>query len=987
MLYGQRLGGMACSLIDADNMAAKTRPSHTAFFFRLKGGQTMLATPQSFRKQISEPRHSCSAHRPATPRWFRKQSLSALVGMIALAGMTPHAPAQCQLQKLLASDGATNDLFGASVAISGETAVIGARWGDGLEFDSGSAYVFEKVGGVWMQTAKLNASDGVTNDQFGLSAAISGDTAVIGAWSDDDFGNDSGAAYVFERVAGVWTQTAKLTDADGAEGDGFGWSVALSGETMVIGALWDDDLSINSGSAFVFEKLAGVWTQTGKLNEPGGGEFGDSVAVSADRIVIGSRFDDRQGAAYVYERVVGVWMQVAKLTASDGDFSDLFGNSVAVSGDTAVIGAWFDDDLGSTSGSAYVFERVAGIWTQTAKLNADDGAAGDAFGRAVALSGATAVIGSSGDDLGIDSGSAYVFEKVGGAWTQTAKLNADDGAAGDGFGGSISVSGATALIAAPSDDDQGGGSGSAYVFLLAGSDSDGDGVIDDCDNCALPNPAQEDCDHNGIGDVCDLADCPGDPPCSDCNANDIPDVCDISSGTSTDCNANGIPDECDSDSDGDGVIDDCDNCALPNPAQEDCNNNGIGDACDIADCPGDPPCSDCNTNGIPDVCDISSGTSTDCNGNGIPDDCDTDSDGDGVIDDCDNCGLPNPAQEDCNNNGIGDACDIADCPGDPPCSDCNINSIPDGCETDDDGDGVIDDCDNCTLPNPAQEDCNNNGIGDACEIADCPGDPSCSDCNANGIPDECETDTDADGVIDDCDPCPLDNPDDTDGDSVCDADDLCSETSFGLLVDLDGCTRTEGPCCFPGAVCIDGTDRQTCEAFPDSFFQGEGLTCGDPDGDGIFGCSDGCPLDPAKANPGVCGCGIPDDDGDLDGIADCNDHCSQTPSDVPVNVCGCAEVGACCASAGGCFDDIERTLCVMIAGVYQGDGSTCAENCALGDLDDDGDVDLADFALFTRCFTGVGGEASPACSQADVDGCGQIDLEDFVAFRAAFTGP
>jgi hypothetical protein len=281
------------------------------------------------------------------------------------------------------------------------------------------------------------------------------------------------------------------------------------------------------------------------------------------------------------------------------------------------------------------------------------------------------------------------------------------------------------------------------------------------------------------------------------------------------------------------------------------------------------------------------------------------------------------------------------------------------------------------------DDCNSNSVPDLCDIVS----GSSTDCNGNSIPDDCETDGDGDGVIDVCDPCPLDNPDDTDGDGVCDADDLCSETPLGLLVDLDGCTLREGPCCFPGAVCIDENDRESCEAFPGGTFQGDGLWCGDPDGDGVFGCADGCPLDPAKANPGVCGCGVPDDDGDLDGIADCKDHCSQTLSGVPVNVCGCAEVGACCAAGGACFDNIKRTLCVTIAGVYQGDGSVCAEGCAFGDLDGDGDVDLVDYGMFTRCFTGVLGEPGPACSEADVDGCGPIDLEDFEAFPAALTGP
>ena len=391
--------------------------------------------------------------------------------------------------KLTASDGADSDYFGYSVAVSGDgnTAVIGARYDDDRGSESGSAYVFTRSGGSWTQQAKLTASDGAAGDVFGYSVAVSGDgsTAVIGAHGDDDRGSESGSAYVFTRSGSSWTQQAKLTASDGAAGDIFGYSVAVSGDgnTAVIGAYGDDDRGIESGSAYVFTRSGGSWTQQAKLTASDGAagdvfDFGYSVAVSGDgsTAVIGAYGDDdrgsESGSAYVFTRSGGSWTQQAKLTASDGAAGDVFGYSVAVSGDgsTAVIGAHGDDDRGSESGSAYVFTRSGSSWTQQAKLTASDGAAGDIFGYSVAVSGDgnTAVIGAYGDDdRGIESGSAYVFTRSGSSWTQQAKLTASDGAAGDLFGWSVAVSGdgSTAVIGAHGDDDRGYQSGSAYIFV------------------------------------------------------------------------------------------------------------------------------------------------------------------------------------------------------------------------------------------------------------------------------------------------------------------------------------------------------------------------------------------------------------------------------------------------------------------------------------------------------------------------------------------
>ena len=377
-----------------------------------------------------------------------------------------------QLQKVTAADGAAGDSFGVSVSVDGDTAVIGAYADDDKGTDSGSAYVFTRSGGTWSQQAKLTAADGAATDYFGLSVALDGDTALIGAQHDDDKGGNSGSAYVFTRSGGTWSQQAKLTAADGATSDMFGSRVALDGNTALIGSYSDDDKGAESGSAYVFTRSGGTWSQQAKFTASDGAAtdwFGYSVSLDGDTALIGSRNDDDKGAdsgsAYVFTRSGGTWSQQAKFTAADGAAGDYFSFVLSLDGDTVLVGALQDDDKGSDSGSAYVFTRSGGTWSQQAKLTAADGAAGDVFGYSVSLDGNTALIGAyQDDDKGNDSGSAYVFTRSGGTWGQQAKLTAADGAANDFFGISVSLDGGTALIGAYQDDDKGTGSGSVYFF-------------------------------------------------------------------------------------------------------------------------------------------------------------------------------------------------------------------------------------------------------------------------------------------------------------------------------------------------------------------------------------------------------------------------------------------------------------------------------------------------------------------------------------------
>jgi hypothetical protein len=321
--------------------------------------------------------------------------------------------------RLLPADGEAGNQFGKAVAVTGVTAVIGAPYDDhGAGF--GSAYVFVRSGGVWTQQAKLLPADGPAGDLFGWSVALDGNTALIGAYEDDDNGSGSGSAYVFVRSGGVWSQQAKLLPADGDAGDFFGADVALHGDTALIGALTDDALGNKSGSAYVFMRSGGVWSEHTKLQAPDGGAgdvFGCAVALDGDTALIGARGDDcghyDSGSAYVFVRSGELWWSQAKLCPSDGDHYDRFGTDVALSGGIAVIGAYQDDDNGFWAGSAYVSTRTDGVWTLQAKLLASDGAAQDLFGKGVALDGDTAVIGAPwDDDNGAQSGSAYVFRLV-----------------------------------------------------------------------------------------------------------------------------------------------------------------------------------------------------------------------------------------------------------------------------------------------------------------------------------------------------------------------------------------------------------------------------------------------------------------------------------------------------------------------------------------------------------------------------------------------
>lgn len=367
-----------------------------------------------------------------------------------------------EIQRCLPADGKASQLFGASIAISGDTMVVGSSADKvGANAMQGSAYVFIRNGTSWTQQAKLVAPDGATMDAFGYDVGISGDTAVVSAYADDIGSNgDQGSAYVFVRDGTSWSFQRKLTAVGGGQTDLFGASVAILGSTIVVGSPRTHvGANDDQGAAFVFTRVGTSWTQRASLHAADGSVndgFGSSVSISRSTILVGADADDvgansNQGSAYVFVRSGLLWKQEDKLVASDGAKNDWFGGAVSLDDDTALIGAP-GDDIGmlTDQGSAYIFTRTGTSWTQQDKLTATSGRSGDGAGNAVALSGNMAVLGVPADDDGpaVNQGSITVFTGSRATWDRKAWATGATSAAADGFGGALALDGGTLVVGA-----------------------------------------------------------------------------------------------------------------------------------------------------------------------------------------------------------------------------------------------------------------------------------------------------------------------------------------------------------------------------------------------------------------------------------------------------------------------------------------------------------------------------------------------------------
>ena len=781
------------------------------------------------------------------------------------------------------------------------------------------------------QQAYAKASNTAANDQFGYSVAISGDTVVVGAWLEDSSatgvdGNqadnsatNSGAAYVFVRDGTTWTQQAYLKASNTAANDQFGWSVAIFGDTIVVGANLEDSNATGvggneadnsasaAGAAYVFVRSGTTWSQQAYLkasNTAGNDQFGTTVAISGDTVVVGAPGEDSNatgvdgnqadnsasasGAGYVFVRSGTTWSQEAYLKASNTGAADQFGSSSAIAGDTLLVGSPGEDsnatgidgnqasNSASASGAAYVFVR-SGTWSQQAYVKASNTGVDDAFGSSVSISGDTALVGAIQEDsnaTGVNgnqanntetnSGAAYVFVRGGSTWSQQAYLKATNTGLNDSFGRSVAVSGDLVLVGAYGEDSNATGvdgdqedesaqdAGAAYAYWRAGTTWTPEAYLKASNAFTFDNfgwSVALSGDTFAIGAIGE-----------DSNATGIDgNQGDNSAGSSGAAYAFVTVD-----TDDDGVPDLVDNCpAFANPAQADLDGDALGD-------------------------------------------------------DCDNCpGAANPDQTDTDGDGPGDACD--GCPTDPEKTEPGVC----GCgvaDTDTDGDET--------------EDC----------IDGCPEDP------AKIAPGQCgcgvvDTDGDGDGTADCIDGCPEDPAKIAPGQCGCG------------VADTDG--DGDGT-----ADCIDGCPEDPAKIDPG--ICGCGVSDVDTDGDATADCLDGCPNDPGKIEPGVCGCGVADTDVDGDALLDCLDNCPGISNPLQEDGDG-DEFGDACDNCPGhsnpgqedCDENFEGDICAIAGGAADCNLNLVPDSCdiALGqslDGNKNGIPDECEELMLAFCFPGGG---------------------------------
>ncbi len=375
-----------------------------------------------------------------------------------------------QSQKIV-TQGAVEDNFGYAISLDGNRALIGAPLDDDNGSDAGAAYIFDFVNGQWSSPVKLLSS--VTDINFGMSVDLSGDRAIIG--SNRIAFESTGSAYIFDFNGTTWTETVILDSA--SLNDEFGYSVSLSGDRALVGAYFDSENGVKSGTVYVYE-LNGTWQLTDKLI-PSDGQlddiFGFSVNLFADRAIVGAYTKDdtisgfsRAGAAYIYDydAVNDLWIET-KLEIPNPSTNGFFGRSVDLENNRAVVGASNGRGLNnSTTGTAYIYDydSSSDMWSGVT-LFASDGSSSDNFGISVSLDNDRALIGAHlDDDNDTNSGAAYQFDYDGNTWMETKKYLASDGANSDLYGWSVSLSDDNALIAAYQDNDSGTDSGSVYTF-------------------------------------------------------------------------------------------------------------------------------------------------------------------------------------------------------------------------------------------------------------------------------------------------------------------------------------------------------------------------------------------------------------------------------------------------------------------------------------------------------------------------------------------
>jgi len=632
--------------------------------------------------------------------------------------------------------------YGESIAMSGDLMVVGAAGTQSGGIIGGGVHVYQNNGSRWIHSQMITPPDATNDGMFGLSVDIDGDVLIVGAPGSTagSLGEIRGAAYIYRLIGSVWTFEQKLEASDGAPNDEFGISVGLSGDRAVVGA-WRVLNAGLPGSAYIFSHDGTTWNQDQTLissDASGVKRFGGAVGIDGNTLIVADQradlgFLQQVGGVYVYTSISQTsWLFTQKITAQDPQENSQFGRSIALEGDRILVGSPITD---GANGAAYVFEKTGFIYNQTHKFSqpALDNAQ---LGITVSMSGDSMIYGAWRADGNI--GSIFVSETDGAGGYVTTPFVPAVAVNGDRFGISASASGRWVAAGSSSteyvvidrmisaeDCNQNGVDDPCDVFSGTSQDCDLDGTPD---SCQIANGTATDCDGDLVPDHCQLADGSEE----DCNNNGVIDSCDIAGATSDDCNGNSIPDDCEDDCNLNGIAD---SCEIANGTQFDCNGNGFLDECDLMF----GFAIDCNSNQIPDSCDLVDGTADDCNGNNALDICEITI---GIADDCngnlqiDQCELDSGLSSDCNGNLVPDFCDIAYLIS----PDCNGNMLPDECEL---ASGALTDCnangipDNCELLAGTSPDCNTNGLPDECDVA-----TGALDCNANGIPDTCEVQAD-----------------------------------------------------------------------------------------------------------------------------------------------------------------------------------------------------------------------------------------------------
>ncbi|MEZ4398012.1 MAG: T9SS type A sorting domain-containing protein [Candidatus Krumholzibacteriia bacterium] len=382
-----------------------------------------------------------------------------LVGGPSHAFLYTYDPYPFEEAGMLAS-GAPGGYYGSSVALDGTRLVVGAQQETNIFNHVGAAYVYESDGETWALGEHLVPADGGVGDKFGAAAAVEGDRIAVGSPSNDEAASGAGAVYLYELQGGAWTQTDKLMPAELKANDSFGAPLVMQGDWLFAAATDDDSLGSKAGAVYAYHREGGVWMEQQKLLAPDGyyqDFFGYALALDGDRLAIGvPRDDDTEtdsGAVWIYERDGLTWLPTLKLHASNPDYTDGFGEGLALQGNRLVIGTPGDDDAANAAGAIYVYEFDGADWQETDKLVLENAAVADGLGKVVALHGDLIVAGVPNDgEAGYVAGAAHVFVREPAGWIHHKKLIAADTSDYDRLGFSVTTDGLQIAVGAATDN-------------------------------------------------------------------------------------------------------------------------------------------------------------------------------------------------------------------------------------------------------------------------------------------------------------------------------------------------------------------------------------------------------------------------------------------------------------------------------------------------------------------------------------------------------